>query len=127
MATPEQCQEIAARLRELLEASPQSANGVEAWSRRADEIYGGLLREFATARLPVQILHFIVDADIRGRDPEYRVWQEGIMRELLEASEQGTMPPGRGLTISGSPRMIAWCLLVLLFGAAGLIFLLLCS
>jgi hypothetical protein len=74
---------IAAELRELLESSPRTEDGVAAWTEMAYAAYRRLLDEYPDVRLPIQVMHFVHDADVRARDPEYREYQEHLMAEIV--------------------------------------------
>ena len=100
----EELRAIAAELRELLETSPRTKNTVTTWTETAYATYRRLLDAYPDVRLPIQVMHFVHDADVRARDPEYRENQEDVMRDIIDELERGTLPRSRGLTISFTTR-----------------------
>ena len=104
---------IAAQLRGLLETSPRAESTVETWTEHANVVYAGLQRDFPEVRLPIQVMHFVHDGDIRARDPDYRQRQERVMRGLISALEQGTVPQRSGLTLTFTTRGLAISVFIL--------------
>ena len=76
ISSDEKLRLIAAQLRSLLDTSPQAEGAVEAWTENAHTVYDHLRRDFPNIRLPIQVTHFVHDADVRARDALYRHRQE---------------------------------------------------
>ena len=122
---------VAAELRRLVESSPATEDAVEAWSAHACEVMRQVGTRYPNLTLPVEVLHFIHDADVRVRDPEHAASQNQVMEGFIRDLESGVLPrgnmavlsidlPGRTLTLSSSPLLLV-SLGLLLFTVAALL------
>ena len=106
-------QEIAARLRELQRTSPTERADLEAWDASARSFWSEL-----AVPLPIGVMHYLHDADIRIKDSAYRASQDEMIKGILSDLEQGIIPESTSRTISFHPRWlgaIALALLALLY------------
>jgi hypothetical protein len=113
MGSMEHLTEIAERLRRLQATSPDSKPGVDSWEQQARDFSDWLSRG-PEVTLPAQLWHYLHDADIRIKEPEYRAAQEAMITEIIRNLERGIVPASIGTTISFHPR---W------FGVFALVFL----
>jgi hypothetical protein len=98
---------VAQHLRELVAMSPtQDGPAMEAWYVDSDRIYKKLLRNHPTVHLPIQVMHYVHDADIRVRDADYRASQTRMMEEIILSLERGVIPESSGVTISVRLRTV---------------------
>lgn len=51
-------------------------------------------------------MHYLHDADIRLKDPEYRIFQDEMMTGIISALESGSVPASTGTTLSFHPRWL---------------------
>ena len=114
MATAQQLQTIAAQLRDLQRTSPINAQGVPAWDASARAFAQQLHSQHPELSLPVQVIHYLHDADIRVKDPKYRASQDDVLNGIIGEPEHGNVPESTGTTVSFHPRWL---------GAAALVFL----
>jgi hypothetical protein len=81
-------------LRGLVDSTPNNAEQLPEWYDRAQEF-----REFLRSNpslykvLPHFVHHYLTDADIRSREPEYRVIQQELILPVVVALEEGRVPP----------------------------------
>lgn len=113
MERVEHLAEIAERLRQLQASSPATGAGLDLWYRQSQAFASWLSRGPSVA-LPAQLWHYLHDADIRVKEPEYRVAQEAMITDIISCLERGNIPASDGTTISFHPRWIgAFALAVL--------------
>jgi hypothetical protein len=75
-------------LRNLAESSPTDAGQLDAWYDRADEFQLLLKEHSALSELiPHFVWHYLADADIRARDPDYRALQQAQILEIISELE----------------------------------------
>ena len=111
MHDPRELDEVAAELRCLVAVSPRDESDLARWAAESEEIDRRLRSKYPDIRLPIQVLHYMNDGDLRAKDPSYRDMQNANMTGVIEAFERGDIPPYRGLTASISPLSLV--------GAAG--------
>ncbi|NRQ41606.1 hypothetical protein HRH59_03360 [Rheinheimera sp. YQF-2] len=109
MADSQQLQDIAKQLRELQRTSPVDVADLADWDASA--------RKFSSALgvpLPPQVMHYLHDADIRIKDPEYRASQDEMIAGIISDLESGIVPASTGTTLSLHPRWLGAIALVVL-------------
>lgn len=109
MANSQQLQDIAKQLRELQRTSPINAADLADWDASA--------RKFSSALdvpLPPHVMHYLHDADIRIKDPEYRASQDEMMAGIISDLESGIVPASTSTTLSFHPRWLGAIALVVL-------------
>ena len=109
MADLRQLRDIAAQLRELQRTSPAHVADLADWNASA--------RKFSSAvgvLLPPQVMHYLHDADIRIKDPEYRASQDEMIADIISDLESGIVPASTSTTISFHPRWLWAIALVVL-------------
>jgi phage-related holin len=109
MAGSQQLQDIAKQLRELQRTSPVDVAGLADWDASA--------RKFSSALgvpLPPQVMHYLHDADIRIKDPEYRASQDEMIAGIISDLESGIVPASTSTTLSFHPRWLGAIALVVL-------------
>jgi hypothetical protein len=116
MPTREDLRDIARQLQTLVDASPLSEEAVDPWTAVAHATCDRIHRDHPDVRLPIQVMHYVHDADIRARDPEYRDRQRRVISEIISEFEHGAVPKSRGITISFTPHQ------AVAFGATGALF-----
>lgn len=104
--------EIAQRLRELQATSPATKDELDAWYQQARG-FTEWLSHGPDVTLPAQLWHYLHDADIRVKDPEYRASQDEIISGLISDLENGHTPASTGMTISVPLRWIGVFVVVL--------------
>jgi hypothetical protein len=109
MADLQQLQEIAAQLRELQRTSPTDTADLADWDASARRFSGEL-----SVPLPPQVMHYLHDADIRIKDPEYRKSQDEILAGIISELESGIVPASTNTTLSFHPRWLGAIALVVL-------------
>lgn len=97
---PERLREIAGLLRRLLEESPTRSVQLQAWQERSTEIERQLRDQYPDIVLPMQVMHYLHDGDLRAAEPAYREMQDKMLLELIDELERGFVPESRGITIS---------------------------
>ena len=113
MADLQQLRDIATQLRELQRTSPVDLADLADWDASA--------RRFSSAlgvRLPPQVMHYLHDADIRIKDPEYRAFQDEMIACIISDLESGIVPASTSTTLSFHPRWlgaIALAVLVIIY------------
>ena len=85
---------VAAQLRHLVQSSPRTEDSVETWSAYASEVHRELETKYPRLRLPVEIMHYVHDADIRVREPDYAASQNRAMESFIQHLEAGVVPGG---------------------------------
>ena len=109
MADLKQLRDIATQLRELQRTSPVDIADLADWDASA--------RKFSSALdvpLPPQVMHYLHDADIRMKDPEYRVSQDEMIAGVISDLESGIVPASTSTTLSFHPRWLGAIALVVL-------------
>ena len=74
--------DLAAELRRLAALPLSTIEERKAWERAAYEVRCAFPSELAD-QLPEIVWHFLMDADLRWKDPEYAEVQLGALREAL--------------------------------------------
>lgn len=105
----QQLRDVAAQLRELQRTSPASAADVAAWETAARE-FSKRLR----VPLPAQVMHYLHDADLRAKDPDYRLAQDEMLNGIISDLERGSVPRSTGANLSFHPRWIGVTALLIL-------------
>lgn len=59
-------------------------------------------------------MHYLHDADIRIKDPEYRASQEAMIAGIITDLESGIVPASNSTTLSFHPRWLGAIALVVL-------------
>lgn len=101
MADPRQLKDIAAQLRELQRISPVDAAGLADWDASARKFSNSL-----EVQLPPQVMHYLHDADIRIKDPEYRASQDEMIAGIISGLESGIVPASVSATLTLHPRWL---------------------
>src|SRR5690606_31901449 len=107
MADLQQLRDIATQLRELQRTSPVDLAELADWDAS--------VRKFSSARavpLPPQVIHYLHDADIRIKDPEYRAAQDEMIAGIIADLESGIVPASTSTTLSFHPRWLGAIALV---------------
>ncbi|MGY0610627.1 hypothetical protein [Luteimonas sp. A501] len=94
-------QKVAAQLRELQRTSPSEKTGLAKWDASARKF-----SETTDVPLPHQVMHYLHDADIRIKDPEYRKYQEEMISKIISDLEVGIVPDSFGTTVLVHPRWL---------------------
>ena len=102
-------QEIAKRLRELQRTSPTDRADLEGWNASAQNFW----RELGIP-LPSGVAHYLHDADIRIKDPLYRLSQDEMLSDIISELERGRIPQSSGVTIHFHPRWLGVIALLVL-------------
>jgi len=81
--------ELSKRLRALHAMPLSSKEDVAAWYAEADKLRVRLYEDYREVydSLPHEIEHYLVDADIRAKDPGYARYQEDILSDLLASPD----------------------------------------
>ena len=93
MPSSGEIREVGRRLRELSDSQPLNRTALQAWQGQAQEF-----RRFLEGQpdlidsIPHFLWHYLADADIRLKDPEYRESQQSIVEEILGFLESGEIP-----------------------------------
>jgi len=74
-------EEIKKTLKELLELEVSSESELQAWNERADVIYE--IDKGSKIQLPEVVWHYLSDADIRFKDPEYGEYQISGVKSFI--------------------------------------------
>jgi hypothetical protein len=107
MTNAAQLREIALELRRLQQTSPASRDGLDGWYADGRRFVEWQHSKFPDVRLPPQVMFYLHDADLRVKDPEYRVAQDEALDEIIVSLENGAVPePGGGLSFSFHPRWL---------------------
>ena len=114
MAHIQQLRQIASQLRELQRTSPATIADLPAWDTSARQFTQGLSSEHPNVHLPAQVMHYLHDADIRIKDPQYRLAQDEMLSGIIADLEQGNVPLPAGTTLSFHPRWLGAAALVVL-------------
>ncbi|QRP63826.1 hypothetical protein I6J77_17310 [Rhodanobacter sp. FDAARGOS 1247] len=104
-----QLREIAAQLRELQRTSPTAAADILAWDASARRF-----SESLDVALPPEVMHYLHDADIRVKDPGYRVAQDKAISGIIADLEAGILPQTTALGLSFHPRWLGALALIVL-------------
>ena len=104
MASRSDLTNIASVLRRLVETSPQTADGVEAWAASAREADAQIRTDYPHVELPSAVMQFMHDADIRVKDQAMRNAQLSAVRDIISCLERGEVPGDRSATIRVSLR-----------------------
>ena len=108
--------EIAAGLRQLRRSSPVAEQSLPEWNEQSRRFADRLGADFSAVDLPEEVWHYLHDADLRIKDPDYKRTQDQTMDEIIADLERGIVPEPRGAAISVHPRWL---------GVAGLVLVLL--
>jgi hypothetical protein len=114
MTHAQQLSEITNQLRELQRTSPTSMADLAAWDTSARLFTQQLSSQHPELQLPAQVMHYLHDADIRVKDPEYRLAQDKIINGIITDIEQGSIPLSMETNMSFHPRWLAAAALLLL-------------
>jgi hypothetical protein len=109
MADLQQLREIAAKLRELQRTSPTNPVDLADWDASA--------RKFSSelhVSVPAQVMHYLHDADIRIKDPEYRKAQDEILTDIITDLEHGKASQSTGVSLSFHPHWLGLVALIVL-------------
>ena len=109
MKDQQQLQEIAKQLRELQRTSPTDRADIASWDASARKFY----RELPVP-LPPQVMHYLHDADIRIKDPDYKKTQDEMIAGVISDLESGVIPPSTSRALQLHPRWIGVAALVAL-------------
>jgi len=109
MADQQQLQEIAKQLRELQRTSPTDRADIASWDASARKFY----RELHVP-LPPKVMHYLHDADIRIKDPDYKKAQDEMIAGVISDLESGVIPSSTGRSLLFHPRWIGVTALVVL-------------
>jgi hypothetical protein len=109
MADLEQLKDIATQLRELQRTSPIDMASLADWDTSARKFSSSL-----DVQLPPQVMHYLHDADIRIKDPEYRASQNEMISGIIADLESGIVPASSSMTLSFNPRWLGLFALVVL-------------
>lgn len=104
-------------LRRLIASSPTTEDGIDAWTAEADEVHRTLVSEYPNVRLPVEVMHYVHDADIRVRAPEFAATQDLKLESYIRDLESGVLPHsdmtritlglfGKGVTLGCSTTLL---------------------
>ena len=94
MASQNLIQEAAFILRRLAESTPTNSDQLPEWYNRSREFQAFLKAHPAVCDvMPHFVHHYLADADIRAREPEYRAEQQGQILEIISEFEAGRIPP----------------------------------
>ena len=104
-----QLQSITAQLRELQRTSPTDMTGIPAWDTAARSF-----SESLPIVLPAQVMHYLLDADLRVKDSEYRSVQNEMLNGIIADLERGYVPEPLGTTLSFHPRWLGVAALVVI-------------
>lgn len=114
MANPLHLKDIARELRRLQQSSPVSPDGLASWFVAGQQFVKWQRSACPEVKLPPHVMHYLHDADIRLRDPEYRKEQDRVLAEFIASLEQGIVPESSGRTIVLRTRwLVAASLLIL--------------
>ena len=98
--------QIATRLRELQQLSPTTSDDLEAWYAEAHRFSEELRSKYSGVGVPAQVWHYLNDADIRVKEPEYRLAQDGMLTDIIVSLERGEVPESAGGNIAFNPRWL---------------------
>lgn len=90
-----QLQEIARKLRRLVQTSPKDVDALAEWNANARKF-----SEEVTIPLPAEVSHYLHDADIRIKDPAYRKQQDEMIARIISSLDGGRIPPSRYVRLS---------------------------
>ena len=81
---------LAKRLRTLHAMPIGTKEEIAAWEALAEALRESLYEDCRDVydSLPPEIEHYLVDVDIRARDPGYARYQENLLRELLSVPDE---------------------------------------
>lgn len=114
-----QLREIAVELSRLLATSPTDKELLPAWYQASRAFVEKLNTELGDVNLPEEVWHFLSDADIRAKDPEFRAVQIQAITEVIRELERGVMPQRQGATVAIDGR---WLLFLIVLAAIAAIF-----
>lgn len=101
MADLQQLREVAAQLRELQRTSPTNGSEIRAWDASARRF-----SETLRIPLPSQAMHYLHDADVRIKEPEYGEFQDEMLSRIISELESGILPASTTTTLSFHPRWL---------------------
>jgi hypothetical protein len=94
MAGQNLIQEAALMLRRLAESTPTNSDQLSQWYERSREFQAFLKAHPAICNaMPHFVHHYLADADIRAREPEYRADQQDQILGIISEFEAGRIPP----------------------------------
>ena len=64
--------------------------------------------------MPSGVTHYLHDADIRIKDPSYRLSQDEMLSGIISELERGKIPQSSGVTINFHPRWLGVIALLVL-------------
>lgn len=80
-------------LRQLAEHSTLTKSDLDIWYERAHKIRNHIVENAELANVvPHQVWHFLSDADIRFREPDYARQQHEAFLEIVKILERGQVP-----------------------------------
>ena len=93
MPSPNDIREVGRRLRELSDSQPLNKTALRIWQGQAQEFQRFLEGSPDLAgSIPHFVWHYLADADIRLKDPEYRQTQQSTVEGILGFLESGEIP-----------------------------------
>ena len=98
--------QLATRLRELQRFSPTTNDGLEAWYAEAHRFSEELRSNYSGVGVPAQVWHYLHDADIRVKEPEYRLAQDDMLTDIIVSLERGEVPESAGVNFAFHPRWL---------------------
>lgn len=106
--------EIVGQLRDLQRTSPAVVADLPAWEASAREFTRQLHTKYPDIDLPIQVMHYLHDGDVRIKDPEFRLTQDEMLNGIIADLERGAIPPSMGVTVPFHPRWLGAAALVVL-------------
>jgi hypothetical protein len=100
--------DIAARLRPLVAQPALSPAELTAWYDQAAQFSSYIREHHTDIDLPHFVYHYLSDADIRARKPEYRAEQDRRIEEIVSELERGVLPAETSINLFASPAG-RWC------------------
>jgi hypothetical protein len=104
--------DIAGQLRKLVAQPAVSRAEVEAWCDQAEQFRAYVRERHPEVELPHVVYHYLSDADIRARDPEYRTDQDRRIANVISHFDRGLIPVERSVNLSVSPTVALWGLAI---------------
>ncbi len=122
MLVTDEHREMAARLRLLMHEPLNSDSAVDLWQRKSREFKSWFERSFPGFELPLAVLVFLDEAELRRQHPEFDRHHKKALAEIIAELEAGHLPRP-----SCSPRLsslrqrvslVVFLILVLLYAWA---------
>jgi len=114
MTTASNLREIAQELRRLQRYSPTCHNELADWYADSRRFVEWQHSKFPEVELPSEVMSYLHDADIRLKDPDYRMAQDKALEQVIYCLNLGIVPGPIQTTISIHPRWIAIIVLAML-------------